>query len=77
VQRGKNPTDWKAFSTIGVGVREIRIQVGGQFRLISVAKFGDEVHVLHAFQKKMAKTAKTDVELAKRRLAMVIQKVKT
>lgn len=30
VQNGLDPSDWKPMSSIGVGVREIRIHLGGE-----------------------------------------------
>lgn len=69
VQLGRKPRDWKPFGTVGPGVREIRIQVGRQFRIIYVTQFNDTVYVLHAFEKKSQKTARRDVEIARHRLA--------
>jgi phage-related protein len=65
VQRGLDPSDWKPMSSVGTGVREIRITSGGQHRVIYTAKFADAVCVLHAFSKKTRKTAKRDTDLAK------------
>lgn len=76
VQRGLDPENWKPFSTIGQGVREIRIQVGEQFRVMYVTKFDDKVHVLHVFQKKTQKTAKSDIDYAKSILKDVIRRYK-
>ena len=59
VQRGLDPDDWKPMSTVGAGVREIRVRdVTGAFRIIYVAKLGDAVYVLHCFQKKSQKPAR-------------------
>lgn len=74
VQRGLDPENWKPFSSVGQGVREIRIQVGTQYRVMYVTKFADKVHVLHAFQKKTQKTAKSDIDYAKKVLKDVIQR---
>jgi phage-related protein len=69
VQEGRDPSDWKPMSTIGAGVREIRIRDAvGAYRVIYVATFADAVHVLHAFEKKTQKTARRDIELAAARL---------
>ena len=69
VQKGCNPTDWKPMTTIGPGVREIRVRVSsGAFRVIYVAVVDDAVLVLHAFQKKAQQTPQRDIELAVRRL---------
>jgi len=74
VQRGQEPSDWKPMKSIGQGVREIRIKdEQGIYRVVYVVKFLDLVHVLHAFQKKTEKTAKHDLELAKKRLKQLIQ----
>jgi phage-related protein len=69
VQKGYDPSDWKPMSTIGAGVREIRIRdTSGAYRVIYIANFADAVHVLHAFEKKTQKTARRDLELAAARL---------
>ena len=68
VQHGLEPDDWKPMTTVGTGVREIRIRdASGAFRIIYVAKFADAVYVLHCFQKKTQKTSKADLNLAKNR----------
>ena len=68
VQNGQEPDDWKPMSTVGQGVKEIRIRdATGAFRIIYVAKFADAVYVLHCFQKKAAKTSKADLDLAAKR----------
>lgn len=77
VQKGKEPTDWKPMSSIGTGVKEIRVKdEDGIFRVIYVVKYLDRVIVLHAFQKKTQKTAKKDIDLAKQRLKLVLEEVK-
>ena len=55
-------------TTVGRGVREIRIHHEGQYRVIYLAEIDDAVYVLHAFQKKTQKTRKQDIEIARRRL---------
>ncbi len=65
VQRGLFPLDWKPMSTIGCGVREIRIHAGGQYRVIYITKYKDAVHVLHAFNKKTRITSKHDIKMAR------------
>ena len=74
VQFGLEPSDWKAMTIVGRGVRELRIHQEGQYRVIYVAKIDDAVHVLHAFQKKTQKTRKQDVEIARRRLKEITGK---
>jgi phage-related protein len=64
LQRGLDPSDWKPMKAIGAGVREIRIHVLGEWRIIYVARFAEAVYVLHSFQKKTQKTRQADIELA-------------
>jgi phage-related protein len=71
IQRGSEPSDWKSMPDIGSGVREIRIRVLGEWRVIYVARFAGAVYVLHAFQKKTQKTRQEDIELARRRYRQI------
>ena len=71
VQRGLEPSDWKPMNVIGAGVREIRIHVLGEWRVLYVAKFEDAVYVLHAFQKKSRKTRREDIEIARQRYRQI------
>ena len=72
VQIGEIPSDWKPMSSVGSGVREIRIrQASGAYRIIYLTTIGDVVHVLHAFQKKTQATTKRDIDLAKARLRQI------
>jgi phage-related protein len=47
------------------------VHVLGERRVIYVARKGDVIYVLHAFQKKSAKTSKQDIELAVRRFKQI------
>lgn len=71
IQCGLEPTDWKPMPSIGRGVKEIRIHILGEWRVIYVAKFEDAVHVLHSFQKKSRKTKQHDIEIALRRYKQI------
>ncbi|MDR2011478.1 MAG: type II toxin-antitoxin system RelE/ParE family toxin [Rhodanobacter sp.] len=76
VQNGHNPDDWKPMSSVGQGVKEIRIRdVTGAFRIIYVAKFADVLYVLHCFQKKTEKTSKADLDLAAKRYRDVLKEL--
>ncbi|MCJ8272977.1 MAG: type II toxin-antitoxin system RelE/ParE family toxin [Psychrosphaera sp.] len=67
VQQGNDPEDWKPMTSIGAGVREIRIKEStGIYRVIYVAKFKNAIYVLHAFKKKSQKTSKQDIDTAKK-----------
>jgi phage-related protein len=67
VRNGFEPTDWKPMSSIGSGVREIRIMHEGQFRVIYIATFAEAVYVLHAFHKETQKTRKHGSRISMRR----------
>jgi len=70
-QRGLEPSDWKPMKEVGVGVREVRIHVLGEWRILYVATFAEAVYVLHAFQKKTKKTRKEDIELTRKRFRKI------
>lgn len=72
VQLGDEPLDWKPMRTIGPGAAEIRIQRGGQFRVLYVARFPEAVYVLHCFQKRTQKTGRPDLETAVARYRQMI-----
>lgn len=74
VQRGTMPDDFKPMSGIGTGVQEIRVRdAAGAFRIIYVARFEEAVYVLHAFQKKAARTGSLDIELARQRYRRLLE----
>ena len=74
VQRGLMPSDLKPLLTVGPGAYEIRIHVLGEWRVVYVAKFGQSVYVLHAFQKKTRKARKEDIDLAMERYKDIKEK---
>ena len=76
VQNGHQPDDWKPMTSVGRGVKEIRVRdAAGAFRVIYVAKFTEAVYVLHCFQKKTAKTSKADVALAAKRYRDLVKEL--
>jgi phage-related protein len=72
VQAGREPADWKTMPSVGIGASELRVRTGDAYRVIYVAKFSEAIYVLHAFQKRTRKTARADIELARRRYRMLI-----
>lgn len=73
VQAGLDPTDWKPFDEVGAGTKEIRIkETNGIYRVLYVAKFEEEIYVLHCFQKKTQTTSKLDKAIAEARYRAVI-----
>lgn len=72
IQRGMNPRDWRPMPSIGRGVREFRVRVSSNaYRSIYTTTIGDAVYVLHVFVKKSQRTAKNDLEIARKRLKEV------
>lgn len=71
VQEGRDPPDWKPMPSVGVGVNEIRVRTGGEFRVLYVFKYAAAVYVLRAFEKKTRKTPQADLEIARKRLKAV------
>ncbi|MCK9394252.1 MAG: type II toxin-antitoxin system RelE/ParE family toxin [Methylobacter sp.] len=71
VQSGFEPSDWKPMPSIGSGVREIRIKIGGAFRVVYLATRPEGAYVLHCFQKKSQQTAKHDIALAQARFKQI------
>jgi phage-related protein len=74
VQHGLDPDDWKAMTSVGPGVREIRIRTELAHRVFYVATFDEAIYVLHAFEKRTPKTAVADLRLGRDRYRALIQK---
>jgi phage-related protein len=77
VQRGLAPDDWKPMSTVGRGVREIRVRdEAGAFRVIYLATVGETVYVLHCFRKRTARTSRSDIAVATARFKQLMREVR-
>jgi len=74
VQQGLDPDDWKPMTSVGPGVREIRIQTELAHRVFYLATFEEAVYVLHAFEKKTRKTPAPEVTLARDRYRGLLKK---
>jgi phage-related protein len=72
VQAGLEPADWKPFSEVGAGTKEIRIRdASGAYRVMYVVNFEEAIYVLHCFQKKTQATSRQDKEIAETRYRAV------
>lgn len=60
-------------TTVGAGVKEIRIHTGLDHRVLYVARFAEGIYVLHAFEKRRRKTAKRDTDRARERFRTLIE----
>lgn len=59
-------------STIGPGVRELRVHTALEHRVCYIAKFAEAIYVLHAFEKRTKKTSQRDLDLARQRYQALI-----
>jgi phage-related protein len=73
LQQGLLPDDWKPMTTVGPGVAELRVHIGTEHRVFYIAKFDEAIYVLHGFEKRTRQTPHATIELARKRLAAVIQ----
>lgn len=74
VQAGLEPDHWKPFADVGVGTKEIIVNLDdGWFRVMYVVKFPEAVYVLHCFKKKTNTTSKHDKDVAATRYKAVTQ----
>lgn len=72
VQCELEPKNWKPMTSIGAGVKEIRVRdQAGIFRMIYLATRPEGVYVLHCFQKKTQQTSRSDLELAVKRFKAI------
>jgi|GEM_PF-7027305 len=77
IQRGFQPSDFKPMSSVGSGVNEIRVMgEDGIARCFYATKYGDRVLMIHVFEKKTQKTAQSDIELGRKRLAAYLKELK-
>lgn len=72
VQAGLDPRDYKPMPIVGAGTREIRVRAAdGAWRMFYVVEKGNDVYVLHAFQKKTQRTSQQDIDLGKARYKLI------
>ena len=78
VQAGETPVDAKIFKGVGSGVYEIVKRYDTDtYRVVYAVKIGENVYVLHAFQKKSKqgiKTPQADIDLVKQRYKDALEK---
>jgi phage-related protein len=73
VQQGMEPADWKSMTSVGSGVREIRVHTETEHRVCYVARFAEGIYVLHAFEKRTQKTPARDIDLARTRYRELLE----
>jgi phage-related protein len=78
LQRGRTPSlGIRRMASIGPGVYELKdSDERSWYRLIYLARIGGVIHVLHAFEKRSAKTEHRDLALALHRLQIVRERLR-
>ena len=72
LQKGQPPTDYRAMSSVGRGVFELRDQdERAWYRLIYLSRVRDVIHVLHCFEKRSRETPLKEINTARQRLKAV------
>lgn len=72
LQQGQQPRDFRAMSSIGPGVFELRDQdERAWYRVIYLSRVRDVIHVLHCFEKRSRQTPKKEINVARQRLKLV------
>jgi phage-related protein len=78
VQAGLTPSDAKPFKGIGSGVYEIvKRHDTDTYRAVYAVKIGENIYVLHAFQKKSKqgiKTPQSDIDLIEQRYKEALER---
>ncbi len=78
LQTGDRPLNSRPMPSIGARVYELREQdERAWYRVIYLAKIGNRIFILHCFEKKSAKTGKSDLALAKARLKRVLARLRS
>lgn len=80
IQEGKTPSNAKSLKGLGTGILEIVSDYNkNTYRAVYAVKLGDDIFVLHVFQKKSKqgiKTPKQDIDLIKSRMILVKESTK-
>lgn len=78
LQTGDRPLNSRPMPSIGARVYELKEQDERTwYRVIYLAKIGNRIHVLHCFEKKSAKTVRSDLAVAKERLKRVLARLRS
>jgi phage-related protein len=76
VKLGLEPSNYKNFSEIGLGVKEIKLQGDNkeQYRIIYIAKFEEAIYIIHVITRKTTEqTSDRDKKMAKKRYNEIIE----
>lgn len=78
IQNGRLPVcDHRSIPSVGKGVWELKEgDSRSWYRVMYLARIENVIHVLHCFEKDSRKTDRRDIEAAKNRLSLVLQRMK-
>lgn len=78
IQNGRLPVcEHRSMSSVGKGVWELKDGDSRTwYRVMYLARIQNVVHVLHCFEKDSRKTDRRDIQTAKSRLSIVLQRIK-
>jgi phage-related protein len=78
LQRGRpSSVATRRMESIGSGVYELKeANERTWYRVIYLSKIDDVIYVLHSFEKQSRKTDRRDLNIAKERLSLVIQRIR-
>ena len=79
LQKGLIPDcDARRMESVGKGVWELKTSDERTwYRVMYLTQIGDALYVLHAFEKSSQKTDRRDLEIAKSRMKMVLEQLRT
>ncbi len=78
LQTGERPISSRPMPSIGIRVYELKEQdERAWYRVIYLAKVGSRIYVLHCFEKKSAKTGKSDLAVARSRWKRVLARLRS
>ena len=70
LQQGLKPIHYRPMTkSLGPGMAELKVKYRGEYRAFYTINLGDAVYIISAFRKKSQQTPKTEIDLAKARLA--------
>lgn len=77
LQIGREPTSQtRSMNSIGSGVYELKeADERAWYRAIYLSKIGNEIYVLHCFEKEGRKTDRRDIDIARQRFKLVRQRL--
>lgn len=77
LQIGREPHDSRPMKSVSPGVYELRTKDSRSwYRVMYYIKIDNKIYVLHSFEKKSAKTPKNDIEVTKKRLKKLIERLR-